>query len=78
MRFLTASIIVWNIAFWLGMSPVTLAAKKPLAELSIVYFTQQQPPIQALSNLEPEPEDSGLKGAELGIKDNNLTPKKKL
>jgi ABC transporter substrate binding protein (PQQ-dependent alcohol dehydrogenase system) len=41
--------------------------------LKIVYFTQEQSPPPALSNLDPFIADKGLIGAELAISDNNTT-----
>jgi ABC transporter substrate binding protein (PQQ-dependent alcohol dehydrogenase system) len=40
-------------------------------EFSILYLQQEIKQAPALSNILPEPKDSGLKGAELAIKDNN-------
>ncbi|WP_415905934.1 ABC transporter substrate-binding protein [Neptuniibacter sp. QD72_48] len=42
-------------------------------EVNIGYLQQQMDNGPVLSNIIPDPEDSGLKGAELGINDNNTT-----
>lgn len=42
-------------------------------EINIHYLQQEMDNGPVLSNILPEPEDSGLKGAELGIKDSNTT-----
>lgn len=42
-------------------------------EVNIGYLQQQMDNGPVLSNIIPNPEDSGLKGAELGINDNNTT-----
>lgn len=42
-------------------------------EISINYLQQEVDSGPVLSNILPEPEDSGLRGAELGIKDSNTT-----
>ncbi|MGB0849257.1 MAG: branched-chain amino acid ABC transporter substrate-binding protein, partial [Thiolinea sp.] len=41
--------------------------------IDVLYLQIQQPERPTLSNLDPIPEDLGLKGAELGAKDNNTT-----
>ncbi len=43
------------------------------SELEIVYLVQEKAIPQALSNLDPIINDSGMKGAELAIADNNTT-----
>ncbi|MFT6913753.1 MAG: ABC transporter substrate binding protein (PQQ-dependent alcohol dehydrogenase system) [Motiliproteus sp.] len=54
-------------------SAKTLAAKEDSATLNVkigyLELLQERPPL--LSNVLPEPEDSGLQGARLGIEDNN-------
>lgn len=42
-------------------------------EINITYFTQEQKPQAALSNLDPIISDKGLQGAKLAIADNNTT-----
>ncbi len=44
-------------------------------DVTIGYLEQVVPPPPVLSNLEPVPEDQGLAGVELGIKDNATTGK---
>jgi len=41
--------------------------------VNVLYLKIQQAERPTLSNLDPIPEDLGLKGAELGVKDNNTT-----
>ena len=41
--------------------------------VDVLYLKIQQPERPTLSNLDPIPEDLGLKGAELGVADNNTT-----
>ncbi len=49
-----------------------LAAKQPLTiDIAYLHYQPERPP--ALSNVLPEPEDAGLAGAKLGIKDSNTT-----
>ena len=62
-------------AFRLLASSVALAAgsAQAMTEINIAYLKQQIDQGPVLSNILPEPEDSGLKGAELGIKDSNTT-----
>jgi len=51
---------------------MAFAAKQPLTiDISYLHYQPERPP--ALSNILPEPEDAGLAGAQLGIKDNNTT-----
>lgn len=53
-------------------STAALAAKQPLTiDVAYLQFQPERPP--ALSNVLPEPDDAGLAGAELGIKDSNTT-----
>ncbi|WP_370276888.1 ABC transporter substrate-binding protein [Pontibacterium sp.] len=53
-------------------SSAALAAKQPLTiDIAYLQYQPERPP--ALSNVLPEPEDAGLNGAELGIKDSNTT-----
>ncbi|MGB0733625.1 MAG: ABC transporter substrate-binding protein, partial [Pontibacterium sp.] len=52
--------------------PNAHAKSQPL-EIPIAYGQYQPPKPPALSNILPEPEDAGLQGAKLGIKDNNTT-----
>ena len=49
------------------------AANSSKQTLKIVYFSQEQTPPPALSNLDPFIADKGLVGAELAISDNNTT-----
>lgn len=46
---------------------------KELKTIPVLYLQIAQPEHPTLSNLDPVPEDLGLKGAELGLKDNNTT-----
>lgn len=49
-----------------------LLAEEPRS-VDVLYLKIQQAERPTLSNLDPIPEDLGLKGAELGMKDNNTT-----
>ncbi len=63
-------------SFRLLAASVALAAAgsaQAMTEINIAYLQQQIDQGPVLSNILPEPEDSGLKGAELGIKDSNTT-----
>ncbi len=55
--------------------PVTTPAATPVAKqvVQMVYFTQEQAPPVALSNLDAFIADLGVVGAELAISDNNTT-----
>ena len=58
------------------VAPLLLAgsvqAAQPLS-INIAYLHYQPDQGPVLSNILPEPEDSGLRGAELAIKDSNTT-----
>ena len=66
-------------ALWLTLVPtlifisVNAWAANSKQALKIAYFTQEQAPPPALSNLDPFIADKGLIGAELAISDNNTT-----
>ncbi|BES73099.1 ABC transporter substrate-binding protein [Marinobacter nanhaiticus D15-8W] len=63
-----------RIAAFLILQTVLIAA--PAAEsldVRIGYIQWKPDPGPVLSNILPEPEDAGLRGAELGIEDNNTT-----
>lgn len=47
--------------------------KKPTLEVAIVYLRQEIPQPPVLSNLDPIPEDLGLAGAKVALKDNQST-----
>lgn len=59
-----------GLAAMLWLIPTANAAQKPHQTL-IGYLEQQLPTPPLLSNVLPEPTDSGLQGARLGIADNN-------
>ena len=52
----------------------SLAARAEVA-ITIAYLEHRSPPPPTLSNLDPIPEDAGLRGAELGLADNATTGK---
>lgn len=62
-RFLIALICLWSVP--------AMAADK--IDITIGYLERAVPPPPVLSNLEPVPEDEGLAGAALAIKDNATT-----
>lgn len=49
------------------------SAAQPMLNVDIAYLQYQPERPPALSNVLPEPEDAGLAGAELGVKDSNTT-----
>lgn len=63
-----------HILFTLLLSSISfkLLAADPL-QIEIAYLQYQPDRPPALSNILPEPDDAGLKGAELGIQDSNTT-----
>ncbi|WP_210397423.1 ABC transporter substrate-binding protein [Motiliproteus sediminis] len=61
---------LFGLALIVGSTSATLAAK-PIKQIAIGYLELQLPATPLLSNVLPEPEDSGLQGARLGIADNN-------
>ncbi|HRK43036.1 MAG TPA: ABC transporter substrate-binding protein [Gemmobacter sp.] len=50
-----------------------LAQQKPALAVPMVYLRQQVPQPPVLSNLDPIPEDLGIAGAEIALKDNQST-----
>ena len=55
------------------LSAEAAPAPAPKQQINIVYFSQQQTPPTAMSNLDPFIPDLGVLGAELAISDNNTT-----
>jgi len=70
-RIMIRIIGVFKAGCWLLMLCASLSANAD--QLSVLYLEQsiKKPPV--LSNILPAPEDSGLRGAQLGIADNNTT-----
>ena len=66
--FRTAAVLL---AATLGMAPL----KADSLEVHVGYVQWVPDPGPVLSNVIPEPEDAGLKGAELGLQDNSTTGK---
>lgn len=63
--------------FTLGVTSALLSFGAAQAEvtMAIGYLTVEQPQAATLSNLDPEPEDIGLAGAQTGLSDNLTTGK---
>lgn len=59
-------------AFWLGTSAMAMAQQVRI-DVPILYLRQEVDLPPVLSNLDPQPEDLGLAGAEVALKDNQTT-----
>lgn len=61
--------------FFIGLLLWVTSLPTQALEIPVIYLRQivERPPV--LSNILPEPPDSGIRGAELGIQDNNTTGK---
>lgn len=54
-------------------APAAVTAPAPAGPLPIGYLERRQPLLATYSNLDPEPRDAGLRGAQLGLVDNETT-----
>jgi len=63
----------WPIFLFLLICLLNPVFAKEQKVVDVLYLKIQQPERPTLSNLDPIPEDLGLKGAELGVADNNTT-----
>lgn len=70
MEFKSRLLIVSVLCGWL-LTPVSAVALE--VNIGYIQWVPDQGPV--LSNVTPEPEDAGLRGAELGLADNNATGK---
>lgn len=68
-----AMAVFFRFAFALLLSAISVGAFAAPLTMPVLYLQLQQESAPALSNLLPPPKDSGLRGAELGISDNNTT-----
>ncbi|RGP38054.1 ABC transporter substrate-binding protein [Pseudotabrizicola alkalilacus] len=59
-------------ALWLGTSAMALAQQARI-DVPMLYLRQEVDLPPVLSNLDPQPEDLGLAGAEVALKDNQTT-----
>jgi ABC transporter substrate binding protein (PQQ-dependent alcohol dehydrogenase system) len=62
-----AAVAAAGLVFWSGPPIAAESVEIPIAYLS------QQPPVPPLYEIDPTPEDEGLAGGHLGIRDNNTT-----
>lgn len=63
----------WSIVIVITLLLLNPLQAKDKKSIEVLYLQILQPERPTLSNLDPIPEDLGLKGAELGAKDNNTT-----
>ena len=70
---LTGALMKWSFTALLLLCFIAPLQAQEQKLVDVLYLKVQQPERPTLSNLDPIPDDLGLKGAELGVADNNTT-----